>query len=195
MKGRPQQKAKQLQQQLTRFMPLYSFKGIKPQIGKGAFIAPSADIVGEVNLAENVSIWYQCVARGDVNVITIGKNTNVQDLSMLHVTKDFALVIGENVSIGHSVTLHGCTIEDNCLIGMGAVIMDGAHIGANSVVAGGSVVPPGKKYPPHSMIMGNPASLKRSLTPEEISLYGNHYKAYLLYREIYNDPEAVQLIK
>lgn len=175
-------------------MPLYSFKGIKPQFDDSVFIAPSADVIGKVVLEENVNIWYQCVARGDVNYIRIGKNTNVQDLTMLHVTKDFALTIGENVSIGHSVTLHGCTIGNSCLIGMGATIMDGADIGENSVVAGGSVVPPGKKYPPHSMIMGNPAVLKRELTPEERLQYGNHYKAYVAYKDEYLDPDQVKLI-
>lgn len=175
-------------------MPLYSFKGIKPQLGPGVFIAPSADIIGKVIFEENVNIWYQCVARGDVNYIRVGKNTNVQDLTMLHVTKDFALTIGENVSIGHSVTLHGCTIENNCLIGMGAVITDGAHIGANSVVAAGSLVPPGRKYPAGSMIMGNPAVVKRALTPEEITLYGNHYKNYVLYKEEYLNGNDVKLI-
>lgn len=175
-------------------MPLYSFKGIKPQLGPGVFIAPSADIIGKVILEENVNIWYQCVARGDVNYIRVGKNTNVQDLTMLHVTKDFALTIGENVSIGHSVTLHGCTIEDNCLIGMGATITDGAYIGANSVVAAGSLVPPGKKYPPNSMIMGNPAVVKRELTAEEKTLYGNHYKNYVKYKEEYLNGVDVKLI-
>lgn len=175
-------------------MPLYSFKGIKPQFDDSVFIAPSADVIGKVVLEKNVNIWYQCVARGDVNYIRIGKNTNVQDLTMLHVTKDFALTIGENVSIGHSVTLHGCTIGNSCLIGMGATIMDGADIGENSVVAGGSVVPPGKKYPPHSMIMGNPAVLKRELTPEERLQYGNHYKAYVTYKDEYLDPDQVKLI-
>lgn len=175
-------------------MPLYSFKGITPKLGSGVYIAPSADIIGKIIFDDHVNIWYQCVARGDVNVITIGKNTNVQDLTMLHVTKDFALTIGANVSIGHSVTLHGCTIEDSCLIGMGAIIMDGAYIGANSVVAGGSVVPPGKKYPPNSMIMGNPAVVKRELTIEEQSLYANHYKAYVKYKEEYLDTDLVKLI-
>lgn len=175
-------------------MPLYSFKGIKPQLGSGVFVAPSADIIGKVIFEKNVNIWYQCVARGDVNVIHVGENTNVQDLSMLHVTKDFALTIGKNVSIGHSVTLHGCTIGDSCLIGMGAVILDGASIGANSVVAGGSVVPPGKIYPPGSMIMGNPAVVKRELTPDEKILYGDHYKSYVVYKEDYLDPELVKLI-
>ena len=175
-------------------MPLYSFKGISPQLGPGVFIAPSADVIGKVVFDENVNIWYQCVARGDVNFIRIGKNTNVQDLTMLHVTKDFALTIGANVSIGHSVTLHGCTIGDSCLIGMGAIIMDGAVIGANSVVAGGSVVPPGKSYPPGSMIMGNPATVKRPLTSDELVLYGNHYKAYVLYKEEYLNSELVKQI-
>lgn len=176
-------------------MALYSFHGIKPEIANGVFIAPSADVIGKVFLAKNVSIWHQCVARGDVNSITVGENTNVQDLSMLHVTKDFKLTIGANVSIGHSVTVHGCTIDNGCLIGMGAIIMDGAHIGENSVVAGGSVVPPGKKYPPRSMIMGNPAIVKRSLTDDEAALYANHYKAYVRYKEEYLDPEIVKVIE
>lgn len=175
-------------------MPLYSFKGINPALGEGVFIAPSADIIGKVILGKNVNIWYQCVARGDVNSITVGENTNVQDLSMLHVTKDFPLIIGKNVSIGHSVTVHGCIIGESCLIGMGAVIMDGAEIGENCVVAGGSVVPPGKKYPPRSMIMGNPAVVKRELTAEEATQYANHYKAYVRYKDEYLDPEAVKKI-
>jgi gamma-carbonic anhydrase len=176
-------------------MTLYSFKGINPEIGTGVYVAPSADIIGKVFLAKNVSIWHQCVARGDVNEIRVGENTNVQDLSMLHVTKDYKLTIGANVSIGHSVTVHGCTIEDGCLIGMGAVIMDGAHIGENCVVAGGSVVPPHKKYPAKSMIMGNPAVVKRLLTDEEAELYRNHYKAYVKYKDDYLDSNLVFEIK
>ncbi len=175
-------------------MPLYTYKEFSPDIKSGVFIAPSADIIGRVHFDEHVSIWYRCVVRGDVNHIRIGRETNVQDLSMLHVTKDFTLTIGEKVSIGHSVTLHGCTIEDHCLIGMGATIMDGAHIGSHSVVAGGSVVPPGKTYPPKSMIMGNPAVLKRSLTDEEVKLYSNHYKAYLKYKDEYLQPNCVKLL-
>ena len=175
-------------------MPLYSFKGIKPQYDSSVFIAPSADVIGKVVLDENVNIWYQCVARGDVNYIRIGKNTNVQDLSMLHVTKDFALTIGENVSIGHHVVLHGCTIGNGCLIGMGAIIMDGAEIGENCVVAGGSVVPPGKKYPPRSMIMGNPAVVKRELTLEERVQYSNHYKSYVSYKSEFMNSDLVKLL-
>jgi carbonic anhydrase/acetyltransferase-like protein (isoleucine patch superfamily) len=175
-------------------MTLYSFKGITPKLGTGVYIAPSADVIGKVEFDEHVSIWHQCVARGDVNWIKIGKNTNVQDLSMLHVTKDFPLTIGSCVSVGHSVTLHGCTIGDHCLIGMGAVILDGAEIGEHSVVAAGALVAPGKKYPPRSMIMGNPAVVKRELNEEEIELYGNHYKAYVIYKEDYLDPNLVKKI-
>lgn len=175
-------------------MPLYSFKGIKPEIHAGVYVAPSADVIGKVFFEENSNIWHQCVARGDVNSIRVGKNTNVQDLTMLHVTKDFALTIGACVSIGHSVTLHGCTIGDHCLIGMGAIVMDGAEIGDHCVVAAGTLVPPGKKFPPGSMIMGNPAVLKRALTQEERELFGNHYKAYVGYKDIYLDSELVKLL-
>jgi carbonic anhydrase/acetyltransferase-like protein (isoleucine patch superfamily) len=176
-------------------MPIYSFRGIEPKIAEGVYVAPSADIIGKVSLAKNVSIWHQCVARGDVNDISVGENSNVQDLSMLHVTKDYKLTIGANVSIGHSVTVHGCTIDNGCLIGMGAVIMDGAHIGENSVVAGGSIVPPHKKFPPRSMIMGNPAKVTRELTDDEVKLYSNHYRAYVGYKEEYLDETIVKLIK
>lgn len=173
-------------------MGLYSYKGFKPSYNKSVFIAESADLIGKVFCGENSNIWFQVVARGDVNEIHIGKNTNVQDHSMLHVTEKHALYIGDNVSIGHSVTLHGCVIGNSCLIGMGAIILDGAEIGENSVVAGGSVVPPGKKFPPKSMIMGNPAVVKRELTDEEALRYANHFKSYVRYKDEFLDPEVVQ---
>ena len=176
-------------------MPFYSYKEFTPDIKSGVFIAPSADIIGRVHFDQHVSIWYQCVVRGDVNHIRIGRETNVQDLSMLHVTKDFPLTIGACVSIGHSVTLHGCTIGDHTLVGMGATIMDGAVIGEYSVVAGGSVVPPGKVYPPKSMIMGNPAVVKRTLSDDEVALYSNHYKAYSKYKDEYLSDDCVKLLK
>lgn len=175
-------------------MPIYSFKNINPELAEGVFIAPSADIIGKVCIGENSSIWHQSVARGDVNWIKVGKNTNVQDLTMLHVTKDFPLTIGSQVSIGHSVTLHGCTIGDHCLIGMGAIILDGAVIGDYCVVAAGSLVPQGKTFPAGSMIMGNPAVVKRSLTDEEKAAFGSHYKNYVAYKDEYLDPNLVKLI-
>ena len=176
-------------------MPLYSFREISPSIPDNVFIAPSADVIGRVTIGEHASVWHQSVIRGDVDSITIGKNTNIQDRCLLHVTKGFPLLIGEQVSVGHSVTLHGCTVEDHSLIGMGAILMDGSHIAHHSVVAGGSVVPPGKKYPPFSMIMGNPAIVKRALTEEEIAIYSNHYKSYVRYKEEYINRKTVKLIQ
>lgn len=150
-----------------------------PSQGEGCFIAPSADVIGHVEMGDNVNVWFQCVLRGDINLIKIGDNTNIQDLSMLHVVENIPLIIGKNVTVGHKVILHACTIEDSCLIGMGAVVLDGAVIKKNSVVAAGSVVPPGKTYPEGSLIMGNPAKVKRELTKEELDQYGNHYKSYI----------------
>ena len=154
-------------------------KNHQPEFGEGCFVAPSADLIGHVKMGNHVNIWYQCVLRGDINKIEIGDNTNIQDLSMLHVVENIPLLIGKNVTVGHKVTLHACTVEDSCLIGMGAVVLDGAHIKKNSVVAAGSVVPPGKTYPEGSLIMGNPAKVKRELTPDEKDQYGNHYKSYI----------------
>ena len=161
-------------------MPIYKFKGEQPKIGKDCFIAPSADVIGRVEIADSANIWFGCVLRGDINKIIVGENTNIQDLSMLHVIEERACIVGSNVTVGHKVTLHACTVEDNCLIGMDALILDGALIRKNSVVAGGSVVPPGKEYPEGSLIMGNPAKVVRPLTPEERDGYGNHYKSYIL---------------
>lgn len=176
-------------------MSLYSYKEFKPTIGERAYIAPSADVIGRVFIGTDASIWHQAVVRGDINSIHIGNNTNVQDLSILHVTKAQALVIGNQVTIGHNVTLHACTIEDHSLIGMGAVILDGAHISHHSVVAGGAVVPPGKKYPPYSMIVGSPAVVKRQLTEDEIKMYGDHYLSYTSVKNDFLDKQIVKLIE
>ena len=166
-------------------MTLYKFKEFAPSIAEGVFVADSADVIGRTFIGKDASLWFKVVARGDVNNIHIGENTNIQDLTMLHVTEDLPLIIGKNVSVGHNVILHACTIEDSCLIGMGAIVLDGAHIGKNSVVAGGSVVPPGKKYPENVMIMGNPARVVRDLTPAEITQYGEHYKSYIITKNDY----------
>ncbi len=171
-------------------MPFHDYLHWKPQLGERVYVAPGAQIVGRVVFGDHVNVWHNCVVRADVNFIRIGENTNVQDLSMLHVTEKDGLTIGKNTSIGHHVTLHGCTIGDGCLIGMGAIILDGAVIGDNCVVAGGSVVPPGKVFPAGSMIMGNPAKLTRALTPEECERWANHYKSYLGYKEQYLNMEG-----
>ncbi len=166
-------------------MPLHRYLNWVPELGARVYVAPGAQVVGRVVFADHVSIWHNCVVRADVNFIRIGENTNIQDLSMLHVTELNALTIGRNTSVGHSVVMHGCTVGDSCLIGMGAVILDGAVIGDNCVVAAGTLVPPGKTFPAGSMIMGRPAQLTRPLTPEERERWANHYKSYLGYKEQY----------
>jgi carbonic anhydrase/acetyltransferase-like protein (isoleucine patch superfamily) len=160
-------------------MPVYRLKDKTPSIAEGVFLAPSADIIGDVRLAKNSNVWFNAVVRGDINYISIGEDTNIQDNSLLHVVDELPLIIGSGVTVGHQVTLHACTVEDNCLIGMGAVVLDGAVIGKGSVVAAGALVPPGKVYPPYSMIMGSPALVKRPLTDQEIEQYNNHYHSYL----------------
>lgn len=172
-------------------MYLYSFKGEKPSIHSSCYIAPGAQIIGKVSILENSSVWHNCVLRGDVNTINIGKNSNIQDLSMLHITEDKALNIGNNVTIGHSVTLHGCDIEDNALIGMGATILDNARIGSYSIVAAGSVVSPGKVFPERSMIMGVPAKVVRALTDKELEMLDHHYLSYVKYASEFKDPAIV----
>lgn len=170
-------------------MPRYSYKGIVPDIEKAAFIAEDAVIIGSVITGEGANIWFKSVARGDVNSISIGKNSNVQDLCMLHVTEESPLKIGDNVSVGHSVTLHGCSVGNSCLIGMGSTLLDDAVIGDYCLVAAGSVVTPRTKFPPMSLIMGAPAKKVRDLTSEEVAFISNHYKSYLGYAKEFSDPE------
>ena len=166
-------------------MPLYSYKNYRPEVGEGVFIAPSAQVIGRTSLGNNSSVWFGVVIRGDVNKISIGENTNIQDLSMLHVSKGHPLRIGNCVTVGHHVVLHGCIVNDFCLIGIGAIINDGAIIGTGSVVAAGSLIPPGKVYPENSLIMGSPAKVKRELTEDERKTYHNHYLKYVETKNLY----------
>ena len=160
-------------------MNLFEFQGISPTIGSNVYLSPSVQVIGDVVIGDSANIWFNAVLRGDVNSIHIGANTNIQDLSMLHVTGKDPLIIGSNVTVGHSAILHACTVGDGSLIGMGAKVLDGAVIGARSLVAAGSIVPPGKSYPENSFIMGTPAKRVRGLTKEEISEYSEHYKTYI----------------
>ena len=176
-------------------MSIYSYHNIEPEIGTGAYIAPSADVIGKVILGRDVSIWHGTILRGDVNWIKIGDESNIQDLSMLHVTKDTALTLGKCVTVAHSVNLHGCTIEDYCLIGIGAIILDGAVVGEGSVVAAGTLIPPGKVIPPNSLVMGSPCVVKKELSDSERALYRINYQNYKCYKEDYLDPNIVKLIK
>lgn len=160
-------------------MNVTAYNDISPKFGTDCFIAPGTQLIGKIILGNNVNIWYNSVLRADVAPISIGDNTNIQDLGMLHVDNNTPLIIGQNVTVGHRSILHACEIGDSCLIGMGATILNGAKIGANSLVAAGALVPPGKEYPPGSFIIGSPAVVKRELSEEEKEKYGNHYKGYV----------------
>ena len=137
-----------------------------PKIEKSVYIAPGAVIVGDVEIGENSSIWYNSVIRTDGNTCKIGKNVNIQDCTVIH--GDENVVIEDNVSLGHSCIIHGATIKKNALIGMGAVVMDDAVVGENSIVAAGALIPHGKIIPPNSLVMGSPGKVKRELAPEEV---------------------------
>ncbi len=144
-------------------MALYELDGVAPQLGAGAWVADSAQVIGKVTLGENASIWFGAVLRGDNETLSIGRNSNVQDLSALHSDMGCPLMLGENVTVGHQVMLHGCTVGDNSLIGIGAVILNNARIGRNSIVGAGSVVTEGKEFPDNSLIVGAPARVVRTL--------------------------------
>ncbi|MCB0414069.1 MAG: gamma carbonic anhydrase family protein [Bdellovibrionales bacterium] len=139
-----------------------------PKIHNSVFVAPSADIVGDVQISEGCSIWYGAVLRGDVMPIKIGKNSNIQDNCVVHGTyQKAAAILGEHITVGHGAIIHGCKIDDNCLIGMGAIVMDNAHIKKNCIVAAGAVVTSGKVFEEGSLIVGQPARVQKVLTLEE----------------------------
>lgn len=162
---------------------MMSYCGEKPYCGEGVFIAEGAFVIGKVIVGRDSSIFYNSVVRGDVNSITIGFNTNIQDNCTLHVTGTYSLKIGDGVTVGHNVVLHGCTIGNNVLVGIGAIVLDGAEIGDDSVVAGGSLVAPRKTYPVKSLIMGSPAKVVRSLTEEEIERNRETARKYIETKE------------
>lgn len=148
---------------------LYSYLDKRPTLGKDVFIADGAKIIGDVHIDEGASIWYNSVIRGDIASIYIGKGTNIQDLSVIHVNTNVPVIIENDVSIGHSVTLHGCTIKKGTMIGMGSTILNGAVIEEGSMVAAGSLITENKQFPPHVLIMGSPAKVVRELTPDEVN--------------------------
>ncbi len=148
---------------------IQAFKGNTPKIDDSVLVMESAQIIGDVIIGEESSVWFNAVIRGDVNYIRIGNYTNIQDGCVLHVArKTYPLIVGDEVTIGHNVTLHACTIGSRCLIGMGAIIMDGAEVGENSIVGAGSLVTSGTKIPPRSLVIGSPGKVKRELTEVEI---------------------------
>jgi carbonic anhydrase/acetyltransferase-like protein (isoleucine patch superfamily) len=158
---------------------IYPYKDKKPIIDSSALVVDSAHIIGDVEIGEESSVWFNAVVRGDVNYIRIGKRTNIQDGCVLHVARrTLPLIIGDEVTVGHNVTLHACTVGNRCLIGMGSIVMDGAEVGEESIVGAGSVVTQGAKIPAGSLVLGSPGVVKRQLTDDEkrkIRDSANHY--------------------
>jgi carbonic anhydrase/acetyltransferase-like protein (isoleucine patch superfamily) len=165
---------------------ILKFKEFYPKIASSAWIAPSADLIGNIEIGEDSSVWFQCVIRADVNEVKIGKNTNIQDLSCIHTDVDTKTIIGDNVTIGHKVMLHGCKIENNCLIGMSATILDNAIIGEGSIVGANSLVTSGKVFPPRSLIMGSPAKVVKELSEEDVQKLIKHAGHYVDYKNDYS---------
>ena len=149
-------------------MALYQLGDDAPDIADSAWVADSAQVMGAVTLAENASVWFGAILRGDTERITIGRNSNVQDGSVLHCDHGYPTTLGENVTVGHQVMLHGCTVGDGSLIGIGAVVLNGARIGKHCLVGAGALVTEGKEFADGSMIIGSPAKVVRMLTPEQI---------------------------
>ncbi len=167
-----------------------TFQGIKPTIAASAFIEETAVVIGDVVIGEESSVWFHAVVRGDVHSIRIGRRTNIQDLSVLHVTHDtHPTVLGDDVTVGHHVVLHGCTIKNRVLIGMGALIMDGAVIGEDCVVGAGALVTERTIVPPKSLILGAPAKVKRPVTEAELAWIRESAQNYVKYaRQYLADP-------
>lgn len=158
---------------------IYKHKNQAPDISKACFIAESADIIGEVSLGEDSSIWFNTTLRGDIASVKVGKRSNIQDGSTLHVNYNMPCIVGDNVTVGHGVILHGATVEDGCLIGMGAIILNQAVIGKESIVGAGALVTEGKIFPPRSMILGSPAKKVRELTEEEVEKIKENVADYI----------------
>ena len=161
------------------------YKGRWPKLGERVFVDASAQVIGDVEIADHASVWMNAVVRGDVNAIRIGRGTNVQDNCVLHVTGEHPTELAEEVTVGHSVTLHGCRIGPRCLIGIGAIVLTGAEVGEESVVAAGSLVPEGMKIEPRSLVMGVPARVRRPVTEEERRNLRRLAENYLGYKETY----------
>ncbi len=167
---------------------ILDYKGISPQLDASVFLAPGACVIGDVQIGENSSLWFNVVVRGDVNFIRIGRRSNIQDGSVVHVTRDtHPTVIGDDVTVGHNATLHGCTVHDGSLVGIGATILDGAVIGASSLVAAGSVVAPGTQIPPRSLVMGQPGLVKRTLSEDECKNIHTFAERYVQYQNDYRE--------
>lgn len=170
---------------------LFQINSKVPVVQKNVYIAPSAIIIGDVRIGDNVGIWFQAVIRGDEEPIVIGNNTNIQDGSVLHTDYGYKLVIGNNVTVGHKAMLHGCVISDNCLIGMNSVIMNGSKIGKNCIIGANALIGQGKEIPDNSLVVGSPARRIREVTSEDLQLIAKAADSYVKRIEQYRELRAV----
>ena len=176
---------------MPRQPDIRAYRGKRPVIAASAYIDPASVIIGDVTIGEDSSVWPMCVIRGDVHHIRIGARTNIQDGSVLHVMRgEWALLVDDEVTVGHSVTLHGCTIEPRCLIGMGAIILNGAVVGTGSIIAAGALIPERTVIPPGSLVMGSPGKVKRPLDETDQSSIRDYAQRYVEYKNIYREESA-----
>jgi carbonic anhydrase/acetyltransferase-like protein (isoleucine patch superfamily) len=173
---------------LARQPDIRPYRGKRPQIAASTYIDPAAVIIGDVVIGPDSSVWPCTVIRGDVHYIRIGARTNIQDGCILHVMRDeYPLLLGDDVTIGHSVTLHGCYIESRCLVGMGAIILNGVKVGAGSIVAAGTLILERTEIPPGSLVVGHPGKVKRPLTPIDQAAIDAYAQRYVEYKNIYRE--------
>ena len=161
------------------------YEGTRPRLGARAYVDVSAQVIGDVALGDDASVWMNAVIRGDVNSIRVGARTNVQDNCVLHVTSVNPTILGDEVTVGHSVTLHGCSIGRRCLVGIGAIVLNGVVVGDESIVAAGALVPEGMQVPPGSVVMGAPANVRRSVSEDEREELRRYAENYVGYKERY----------
>lgn len=167
---------------------LYPYGEKKPEIDSTALIVPNATVIGDVTIGADSSLWFQVVVRGDVNYIRIGKRTNIQDGSVIHVTnRTHPTIVGDDVTVGHNVTLHGCTIGDRCLLGIGSIVLDGVDIGDDCMIGAGALITPATKIPPGSLVLGAPAKVRRDLSSGEIAFLKQSALNYIEYKTEYDN--------
>jgi carbonic anhydrase/acetyltransferase-like protein (isoleucine patch superfamily) len=165
-----------------------AYRSILPRIHPSAFIDRSAQVIGDVEMGEESSAWMNVVIRGDVNWIRIGRRTNIQDGSIVHVMRaTHPTLIGDEVTVGHGVVLHGCTVGNRCLIGMGAILLNGVEVGEECIIAAGTLLPEGTKVPPRSLVVGHPGKVRRALGPEDVASLADYAERYVGYAREYRD--------
>lgn len=165
---------------------LHGYRGVHPRVGDGVFIAEGAQVIGDVEIGPDSSVWFNAVVRGDIHHIRIGSRTNIQDGTVCHVMRgECPCILGDSVTIGHGAVLHGCTVESHCLVGMNATLLNNVRIGEHSIVAAGSLLPEGMVVPPRSLVMGLPARVRRTLGDEEVASIDAYAERYFEYKNAY----------